>query len=235
MATTQGIDPLVALNPSSSGAASSSGSASTTTSDASPLGSLNAQTFLQLLTTQLQYQDPLAPMDSTQFVTQLAQFSQLEDTTQMQSTLQTTSQYLASLNNYSAAGLIGHQVQVVGNQVSLTPGVQPTLAYGLSNNAAQVTVTITDASGNTVRVIQAGPQSAGTQDVTWDGNASNGSPLPAGTYSFGVSAVDSNGLPVTASAMAGGVVTGVSFNQGVAYLIVNGSPIPASNIIGISN
>ena len=206
-----------------------------TTQGVDPLGSLNGQTFLKLLTTQLQYQDPLAPMDSTQFVTQLAQFSQLEQTTAMQSTMQTSSQYMASLNNYSAAGLIGKQVQVIGNQVDLVQGGQPVLAYSLAGNALDATVTITDASGAVVRVLHSGPQPAGTQNVTWDGRDRNGKALPPGTYNFSVSAVGNDGSPVTANAYSGGIVSGVSFNQGVAYLIVNGAPIPAANIIGISN
>ena len=206
-----------------------------TTQGVDPLGSLNGQTFLKLLTTQLQYQDPLAPMDSTQFVTQLAQFSQLEQATAMQSTMQTSTQYMASLNNYSAAGLIGKQVQVIGNQVDLVQGGQPVLAYNLSGNAANATVTITDASGAVVRVLQSGPQSAGVQHVTWDGLDAKGNSMSPGTYDFSVSAVGNDGAPVTASAYSGGVVSGVSFNQGVAYLIVNGAPIPAANIIGISN
>jgi len=206
-----------------------------TTQGIDPLGSLNDQVFLRLLTTQLQYQDPLAPMDSTQFVTQLAQFSQLEQTTAMKSALQTQAQYAASLNNYTTASLIGKQVQVIGNQVDLVQGGQPVLAYDLSANAADVTVSISDSSGTVVRVLHTGPQSAGTQDITWDGRDGNGGALPAGTYGFSVSAVGNNGSPVAANPYSGGVVSGVSFNQGVAYLIVNGAPVPAADIIGISN
>jgi len=200
-----------------------------------PLGSLGGQAFLLLLTTQLQHQDPLAPMDSTQFVTQLAQFSQLEQTTAMGDALKTSNQYMASLNNYGAAALIGKQVQVIGNQVALVQGNSPILSYNLGSAAAGVTVTITNGAGQGVRTLQLGTQSAGTQGVRWDGRDNQGRTLPDGNYSFGVSAVGADGKPVTANPYSSGTVAGVTFDQGVAYLIVNGATIPAANIVGISN
>jgi len=206
-----------------------------TTQAVDPLGSLGGQAFLLLLTTQLQHQDPLAPMDSTQFVTQLAQFSQLEQTTTMGDTLKTSNQYMASLNNYSLATLIGKQVLVIGNQVVLAQGNSPVLPYNLGSAASGVTVTITDGAGNGVRTLPLGPQSAGTQEVQWDGRDNQGRALPDGNYSFTVSAVGADGTPVTANPYSGGTVTGVTFDQGVANLIVNGVTIPAANIVGISN
>ena len=72
---------------------------------ASGVKALGEHAFLRLLTTQLQYQDPLKPMDNVQFVTQLAQFSQLEQTTDLKNRMESSLQYLASLNTYGAAGL----------------------------------------------------------------------------------------------------------------------------------
>ncbi|WDT75332.1 MAG: hypothetical protein MPW16_18950 [Candidatus Manganitrophus sp.] len=86
------------------------------------IGQLGADTFLNLLSVQLQYQDPLQPMDSMQFVTQLAQFTQVEKSVNMDKTLGTLTQYMASMNNYNAAGLIGKDVQVEGEELSSAGG-----------------------------------------------------------------------------------------------------------------
>lgn len=194
---------------------------------------LGQDAFLQLLATQLQYQDPLDPMDSTAFVSQLAQFSELEQMTNMNQTLQTSTQYLASLNNFSATGLIGKQVLVTGDSVQLTEGSSTTVTYNLDGEAAQVTVQIMDAAGNVVRTIQAGAQAAGVQNITWDGLDENGNAMGAGEYTYTVTATAADGAAVTSAAYAQGTVTGIQFDNGAAYLTVNGQEVPLSAIIQI--
>lgn len=198
------------------------------------INKLGADTFLKLLTAQLQFQDPLQPMESTQFVTQLAQFSQVEKSVDMNKSIGTLTQYMASLNNYSAAGLIGKNVQVEGSAFPLgeTP---PMLTYQLEGDAKQVLIQVSNAAGDVLRTIRAGAQPAGIQSVTWNGLDEQGNRLPAGTYDFDIAAADGSGQPVKAVTYTHGQVTGVTFDNNIAYLMVNGARVPASGVLRIDN
>lgn len=197
------------------------------------IGQLGADTFLNLLSVQLQYQDPLQPMDSMQFVTQLAQFTQVEKSVNMDKTLGTLTQYMASMNNYNAAGLIGKDVQVEGRSFPLREDVPATLNYQLEGDAREVMIQISDETGNVVRNIRAGVQPAGMQNVTWNGLDEHGNNLPEGTYTYDVSAADVTGAPVRAQTYTQGRVTGVTFENSIAYLMVNGARVPASGVLRI--
>lgn len=198
------------------------------------INQLGADTFLKLLSVQLQYQDPLQPMDSMQFVTQLAQFSQVEKSVNMDKTLGTLTQYMASINNYSAAGLIGKDVQVEGRSVPLREETPAILNYQLGGDAREVMIQISDEAGNVVRTIRAGAQPAGMQNVTWNGLDEQGNHLPDGTYTYEVSAADVAGAPVQAQTYTNGQVTGVTFENSIAYLMVNGARVPASGVLRIN-
>ncbi|HEX7343747.1 MAG TPA: flagellar hook capping FlgD N-terminal domain-containing protein, partial [bacterium] len=125
--------------------------------------------FLQLLMIQLSYQDPMSPMDSQEFASQLAQFSQLEQLTQMNQnmglSMQTNLILAQSVNNTMAATMIGKEVLAYGNEVELVEGEEATLHYDLNGAAQNVTITIQDSAGATVRTIEAGPQSSGDQEA----------------------------------------------------------------------
>jgi flagellar basal-body rod modification protein FlgD len=196
---------------------------------------LGQNAFLQLLTTQLKFQDPLKPMESTEFVTQLAQFSQLEETTTMNKTLGTSLQYMASLNNYGAAGLLGKTVQVIGGSAPLVAGSPSTLTFRLAGSAKNATLQISDPAGNVVRTINVGAQPAGVQEVNWNGRDNNGNVLPSGRYSYTVAAVDQAGAAVKVDTYNSGTVTGVIYDDGIAYLTVAGQKVPASDVVKINN
>ena len=201
---------------------------------ASGVKALGEHAFLRLLTTQLQYQDPLKPMDNVQFVTQLAQFSQLEQTTALKSQMESSLQYLASLNTYGAAGLLGREVQVSGGGVSLGSDRPVTLRYRVEDNAAKVGIRITDAGGTTVRFIDSGAQAAGAHDASWDGRDNQGRLLPNGRYTYQVFAADAAGDPVSVATFTVGRVTGVTTEEGAVSLTVNGERVPAADVVEIT-
>ncbi|HDH58397.1 MAG TPA: hypothetical protein ENF16_07290, partial [Bacteroidetes bacterium] len=153
---------------------------------------LDQMDFLKLLMIQLSYQDPLNPMDSAQFSAQLAEFSQLEQLTLMNENLdyamQTNLVLAQSVNNTMAATMIGQDVLAYGNEVELEEGEEATLNYNLSASAQSVTITIKDEAGVTVRTIEVGAQALDDQQVVWDGLDDDGDELPAGVYTFNVSA-----------------------------------------------
>jgi flagellar basal-body rod modification protein FlgD len=195
--------------------------------------------FLQLLMTQLAYQDPTAPVDSQQFAAQLAQFSQLEQLTQMNENLQSsqsTNLILAqSVNNTMAASMIGRSVTAYGNQVELIDGDQASLNYNLGGAAQTVEITIKNSSGTVVRTIEAGPQASGDQQYTWDGLDNDGNALPEGVYTFSVAGKTGAGLDVQSTTYTCGIITGVSYTQGMPEFLVGSIQIGLGDVYKITD
>jgi flagellar basal-body rod modification protein FlgD len=194
---------------------------------------LNSDDFLQLLVTQLKNQDPLNPQDSSAFVTQLAQITQVEQTYDINTNLQSL---LSSQNNagaLSSVSFIGKQISALGSQVSLISGNPSTLGFTLPSNAAQVSVQISDASGNTVRTLTQGATAAGANSITWDGNDNNNNALSSGTYSFTVTAVNANGQKIAGTPMIQGKVTGVKLDGTTPVLSINGIDVPLTSVVQV--
>jgi flagellar basal-body rod modification protein FlgD len=194
--------------------------------------SLDQVDFMNLLVVQLQNQNPLEPMDSSQMAAQMAQLGSLQALTNMNTSIQQMVNYLASTNSMNAAQLIGKTVEATGKNLSIDSGVVSGASYQLSNPGT-VTIKIYDASGQLVRTIDDGAKDGSKQQLNWDGKDQNGVKLPDGTYTFQVSAVDKTGQPVTANSWMVGTVKGVSFENGVTYLTVGSGKITLSDIIGI--
>jgi len=198
---------------------------------------LDQMDFLKLLMIQLSYQDPLNPMDSAQFSAQLAEFSQLEQLTLMNENLdyamQTNLVLAQSVNNTMAATMIGQDVLAYGNEVELEEGEEATLNYNLSASAQTVTITIKDEAGVIVRTIEVGAQSSDDQQVVWDGLDDDGDELPAGVYTFNVSAETSSGTTVQATTYTAGTINGVSYVDGMAQFLVGSMQISLGDVYKI--
>ncbi len=141
------MDPTSAAAASSSSAAASA-VASQNASSAQELSG-NFDTFLQLLTTQLQNQDPLSPMDSNQFTQQLVEFSQVEQQINTNSNLQTLISLQQGGSASGAVSYLGKTVTISNGNASLMGGTA-TWNYGLAASSAATTLTVTDSNGNTV-------------------------------------------------------------------------------------
>ncbi len=194
---------------------------------------LNKDDFLQLLVTQLKNQDPLSPQDSSAFVAQLAQLSQVEQTYNINTNLQNL---LSSMNNgttLSSVSFIGKNVTALGNQVALTSGTPTNLGFYLPSAASEMIVKIQDASGSTVRTLTQGATAAGSGSIAWDGKTDSGQTLPSGTYSFAVTGVDASGQTFTGTSMVQGTVTGMDLSGTSPLLIVNGMGVPLSYIVSV--
>ena len=190
--------------------------------------------FFTLLTTQIQYQDPLDPMENTEFTSQLAEFTSVEQMQNVNTNLGYLQLYLASINNSQSLSFIGKEVKASGNSIYWDGSSRPSIDYNLSGDAASVVVNVYDSGGTLVSNISCGTQNAGEQQVTWSGYSNDGRALPAGTYTFKVMAVDTDGNTVGSTAMMNGVVEGLTFDEGVSYVIVRGQKIPIGDIIEIS-
>ncbi len=195
---------------------------------------LGENDFLQMLVTQLQNQDPMNPLQSTDLAAQLAQFSSVEQLTQLNSAVQnqtnTNLLMTQSINNTMAATLIGKKVKADTSSVNFDGTTQPTIGFNLANTAADVQIKILDANGDTVRTIDAGARPSGDTSLTWDGKDDSGSAVSAGSYTFSVSATDAQGNAVTSTPFVLGLVEGVKYTSSGASLLVNGAEINFSDV-----
>jgi flagellar basal-body rod modification protein FlgD len=195
---------------------SSINSSSTTASSSATL-SADMDTFLTMLTTQLQYQDPLDPMDTSEYTSQLVQYSNVEQAIQTNSKLDS----LLSLSIYNlgvqATGYVGKTVQILGDMMPLENGVAKS-TYTLSSNVQNCTILVKDTDGNTVYT-EAGGTTAGAHDFVWNGKNSAGEQLADGAYQIVVStssAAGENSASVTTTVF--GRVTGVASDDNGIYL-----------------
>jgi flagellar basal-body rod modification protein FlgD len=195
--------------------------------------------FLKLLIVQLQNQDPLNPMEGTEFATQLAQFSSVEQLTNISDTLTeslTVNQLMTqSIGNSLATTMIGKDVKATGDSFKVTGSGDITLGYTLGSDAAKVTVKVFDQAGSLVRTMTVSNAEAGDGTVVWDGLNDNGSRVATGTFSFTVTAEDSAGTAITASTFITGTISAVRFTTEGTVFVVDGVEIPISLILEILN
>jgi flagellar basal-body rod modification protein FlgD len=196
--------------------------------------SLGKDDFLQILVAQLQAQDPLAPMEGQEFASQLAQFSSLEQLTNVNDNLEASQAFDVAMSNNSAIALIGKNVDAPGNAVDLKSGEVETLSFSLDGDAADVSIDIFNSTGAIVSTIDLGAQTKGLREYVWNGTDSSGALLPAGNYTFNVTASDSVGNFVPTETFAAGLVTDVIFEDGQAYAIVNGQKLAVNEISKVS-
>ena len=171
-----------------------------------------------LLTTQLQNQDPLEPLDPNQFTEQLVQFSEVEQSIATNKKLDDLIQLQSDNQLNSAVSYIGKTAEFVSDQLMLSNG-SALISYGLDSRAESTQISIVDSNGRTVRVLD-GETASGRHEIVWDGKDGTGADLADGVYSFSVAAVDEEGETVGSVAATTGKVTGVEIVDGVATLIM---------------
>ncbi|WP_342250275.1 flagellar hook assembly protein FlgD [Sphingomonas sp. OTU376] len=182
------------------------------TKDTSNLGKtdMDVSDFLALMTAQLKNQDPFEPVDNSQMVAQMAQFSSLSGITEMSSTLKSISSQLSTSTLNDAIGYVGKTVLVQGSTAypRTTGGLAGAVA--LEKDATNVTVSIKDANGNAVKTIEMGKETKGAVAWDWDGKTDAGEDAGNGPFTVSVTATDGTGnvkayplvwAPVTAVSM----------------------------------
>ena len=193
----------------------------------------NLDTFLKMLMTQLQNQDPTQPMDTAQFTQQLVEYSQIEQQIQTNQSLSTISGNIKASAAASAIGYMGRNVTIDGQTQALAKDGALTWSYTLPSSAQAISLTVTDSAGKTVTNLQGNP-SAGTHTVNWDGLDAKGNVAPPGNYTLTATALDGNGAPITVNENTSGTVTGVSFDSsGNPQVIIGGKAYAAGNILSI--
>ncbi|MBV9862945.1 MAG: flagellar hook assembly protein FlgD, partial [Alphaproteobacteria bacterium] len=212
--------------------ASAAGSTSST-------GSMNASvqkdydTFLTLLTTQLQNQDPLSPLDTNQFTQQLVEFSQVEQQMNTNNYLSNLLTLQGSNDLIEAQGLVGKTVNLNDANAALENG-QASYSYTLPSTAASTTLAISNAQGQ-VLWTGTGSTSSGAHAFTWNGEDSSGKTQPDGVYTLSVAATAADGTTLTAPITTSGAVDSVSNVNGTTTLTVGTAKYPLSELLGMQS
>ncbi|MBR0754281.1 flagellar biosynthesis protein FlgD [Bradyrhizobium jicamae] len=215
--------PVVSAPATSTGSSTSSSStASTATSGIAD----NFQTFLTLLTTQLQNQNPLDPLDTNQFTQQLVQFAGVEQQLKSNDQLKSLIDIEKSAQSTQALVYVGNTVAVDGSKAQFDKSATWNLVAPQDTNA---TITITSATGQTAYSGNF-TLNQGNASFVWDGKGNDGSQWPAGTYTLTATGKDSSGNSVSISTEVQGVVDSVDLTQSPPLLSIGGQSYTTDKI-----
>jgi flagellar basal-body rod modification protein FlgD len=182
-------------------------------------GSMGQEQFLTLLLAQLKNQDPLNPMEGTEFSAQLAQFSSLEQLVNMNDKLESLASVQEGSNQLQALNLIGKEVEADGNVLSLKAGESAKGGFSIEEQA-DCTVNIFGQSGNLIRKLELGELSAGSHEFEWDGKDLEMEQAAAGAYSFQIEAVNVRGESLSVETRVQGRVDSINLEQADPLLYI---------------
>ena len=187
--------------------------------------------FLTLLVTQLQNQDPLDPMDTNEFTSQLVQFASVEQQIQQNANLEAVLRAERGGQAAAAVGYIGTLAEIDGNTLPLETGFAEA-SYTLGENAHETVITVRDVSGKIVHSTS-GETAAGRHLFQWDGLDDAGEPLPDGAYTLEIAAVRQDGEPVAMIQSAFGRVDGTAVEGGTLMLLVGDLLVPVDHVLSV--
>jgi flagellar basal-body rod modification protein FlgD len=233
MTTASGVAPQVVsgTTPLPTTKTDSSGATLSSTADTTLAG--NFQTFLTLLTTQLQNQNPLDPLDTNQFTQQLVQFAGVEQQLKTNDQLTSLVSLQQTAQSTQALGFVGKTAVVDGATTKLTNSAA-TWTLGVGSNA-NVAITIANSTGQNVFSGNYSVTAGANQAFSWDGKGNDGTQWPDGKYTLTATALDSSGNPVAVSTQIQGVVNSVDLTQSPPLLSINGQTYTVNQIKSITN
>lgn len=165
--------------------------------------------FMSLLVAQLKNQDPLNPMENSDFTAQIAQINTVSGIDKLNNTLSSITGQIDASQKLQASAMVGRGVLVEGNKVQVEGDVVLPFGIELDGDAAKVTATITDGTGRTVNQYDLGEIKAGVQSFNWNGEDSSKTRVENGIYQVTIAATDSSGRAVASRALQYGYVSGV--------------------------
>lgn len=228
--------PTTPTSPSSTATASSAASgsnAAASTTKKKPSNQLGQDAFLHLLVAELKNQDPTQAQDPNAMVTQMAQFSGLEQQKDSNTLLTGMQNQMSALFQNQSASMLGKKVQVTSDAMNLAGG-KGSIGINLPA-AASVTLTIQDKYGRTLATLNEGNMAAGNQVVKWDGRDAAGNKVADGTYTAKVAATGADGSPVNATTTGYATVTAVGYSNGAVTVTAGGQQYPLSSINEIAS
>ena len=228
--TTTATDPTGGANPFSS-LVQGSGSSSGSSGGASQVASAE-DTFLTLVTAQLQHQDPTNPTNTDTFTQELISLSGVEQQLTTNQTLSSMNTDLTTITQANGLGYVGKTVTASGDTTPFQNG-KAQWDYTLNSTAQTVTLTVEDSSGNTV-FSQTGNPASGQHSFSWSGTTTGGTNVTSGDYTLKVSATDASGAAVSTTTSMVGQVTGVDTSSGSTQLTVGDIEVPIGNVTAIN-
>jgi flagellar basal-body rod modification protein FlgD len=198
---------------------------------------LGKDDFLKMLVVQMRNQDPLDPMKGTEFASQLAQFSSVEQLSNinqnLQQSLDSNAILTKSISNALAATFIGKEVRAQTDNYKYGGTGSTKLGYNLPSNADTVTIKILNSQGNVIRTVNGAESGIGEHNFQWDGKDDSGTQMTAGTYSFTIDAKDSAGAAINVDRFVYGTVQGVRYKADGTVFVIDGAEVPLSSIMEI--
>ncbi len=194
---------------------------------------LGRDAFLTMLVAELKYQDPLNPMDGSDFSAQLAQFSQLEQLINLNDSMTGFTKSFKDKSGGDVLDYIGKQVSGVVNTMNVEDGKISGGFYNL-DSPADIMITITDSNGKNIRTLYEGQQGKGSHTISWDGKDKDGKKVGNGSYKYTVMANTGHGF-VEVPSVVTGKVDGVSYHNDKAYLVVNGALLDPDSLRAVMN
>ncbi|MBI5179508.1 MAG: flagellar hook assembly protein FlgD [Nitrospinae bacterium] len=190
--------------------------------------------FLKLLVEQLKHQDPLSPMQNTEFTAQMAQFSSLEQLYNVNTNLGSLSQINTSVASAQSMGMIGKEVKAAGNGVEIKNGQATNLSFHIPSDAGTVNIHITNGAGEVVSTINQGGLSEGDHTIPWDGKDLGGGKLPDGSYTYSIDARSVTGQAIDPTTFMRGIVKSVTIENGNTYLNVGNVKVAIGDVMEVS-
>jgi flagellar basal-body rod modification protein FlgD len=194
---------------------------------------LGRNQFLQLLVAQLQHQDPLNPLDGTDFSAQLAQFSSLEQLFNMNDSLGKIEQSLDAQKTENVLDYIGKNVTTGDNDTIFMMEGEPIAGTYTLENRADVTISIYDYAGFEVCSYYAGRKDPGEYSVDWNGMDNNGDIVGDGEYTYTIEGRNEQGYAVPVETHVTGTVTGVTYKNDTPFLIMGDRLVSIDSIIEV--
>ncbi|SDF46895.1 flagellar hook assembly protein FlgD [Desulfovibrio legallii] len=196
--------------------------------------SLDKDSFMLLLVTQFKYQDPLNPMEDKEFISQMAQFSSLEQLMNLNDSMEDLTTATNNQQMINATSYIGKNVTVSGNAIGkVTDSTSGTTTitrfrYAPADTVASGTITVRDGDNNAVYTETLGALSSGsTYEFNWNGKTSSGATAADGVYTVSLSLLNSSGEAVLSDQVVDATVTGVVTDSGTVYLGLEGGQLMA--------
>jgi len=182
--------------------------------------SLGQEQFLELMVAQVRNQDPFKPLENGEFLSQIAQFSQVSGIQELQNSFSQFANSLGSNQALQASALVGREVFVPGDTAVYNPGQAFNGVVELSQSTSDLTVSVVNSAGETVRTVPMGTQQAGSFAFNWDGSTDAGSPAPAGVYKV-VAEANIDGEKVAVGTLVADKVDSVTIGRAGQGTILN--------------
>jgi flagellar basal-body rod modification protein FlgD len=202
-----------------------------------PSGILGKDDFLRLLVMQLRFQDPMNPLKGTEFASQLAQFSSVEQLsnikTGLEENLRQNGLLAQSINNALSATLLDKEVRATADALWNDGSGTVHFGYSLPEPADSVVVTLRDSSGSVVKTFRNTNMQKGETSITWDGTDDRGRSVAEGQYTIQVEAKNAQGEMISAAPFIIGRVQGIRFKADGSVVVIGAMEVPLAKILEI--